>query len=69
MSAQSLPSFVAVMFYVARHLFPGFGGPFANIGIVSLGYILLGAFVTRLWEITPKGQLPQVMLPPLFKAS
>ena len=37
--------FVAFMFYVARHPFPGFGGPFANIGIVSLGYILLGAFV------------------------
>lgn len=37
--------FVAFMFYVARHPFPGFGGPFANIGIVSLGYILLGAVV------------------------
>ena len=37
--------FVAFMFYVARHPFPGFGGPFANIGIVSLGYILLGTFV------------------------
>ena len=36
--------FVAFMFYVARHPFPGFGGPFANIGIVSLAYILLGAF-------------------------
>ncbi len=40
--------FVAFMFYVARHPFPGFGGPFANIGIVSLGYILLGAFVMYL---------------------
>ena len=29
--------FVAVMFYVARHPFPGFAGPFVNIGIVSLG--------------------------------
>ena len=40
--------FVAFMFYVARHPFPGFGGPFANIGIVSLGYILLGAVVMYL---------------------
>jgi hypothetical protein len=40
--------FVAVIFYVARHPFPGFGGPFANIGILSLGYILLGAFVMYL---------------------
>lgn len=40
--------FVAVMFYVARHPFPGFGGPFANIGILSLGYILLGAIVLYL---------------------
>jgi hypothetical protein len=37
--------FVAFMFYVARHPFPGFGGPFANIGILSLVYILLGACV------------------------
>jgi len=37
--------FVAFMFYVARHPFPGFGGPFANIGIVSLMYVLLGAVV------------------------
>src|SRR5215831_9625772 len=40
--------FVAFMFYVARHPFPGFGGPFANIGILSLTYILLGAFVMYL---------------------
>ncbi len=40
--------FVAFMFYVARHPFPGFGGPFANIGILSLGYILLGALVMYL---------------------
>jgi hypothetical protein len=40
--------FVAVMFYVARHPFPGFGGPFANIGILSLGYILLCACVMYL---------------------
>lgn len=37
--------FVAFMFYVARHPFPGFGGLFLNIGILSLGYILLGAVV------------------------
>ena len=40
--------FVAFMFYVARHPFPGFGGPFANIGILSLTYILLGAVVMYL---------------------
>jgi hypothetical protein len=40
--------FVVFMFYVARHPFPGFGGPFANIGIVSLGYIILGAIVMYL---------------------
>jgi hypothetical protein len=40
--------FVAFMFYVARHPFPGFGGPFLNIGIVSLGYIILGAVVMYL---------------------
>jgi hypothetical protein len=40
--------FVAITFYVARHPFPGFGGPFANIGIVTLMYILLGTFVMYL---------------------
>jgi len=40
--------FVAVVFYVARNPFPGFGGPFLNIGILSLGYILLGAAVMYL---------------------
>jgi hypothetical protein len=40
--------FVAFVFYVARHPFPGFGGPFANIGILSLAYILLGALVMYL---------------------
>ena len=40
--------FVAVVLYVARHPFPGFGGPFLNIGILSLGYILLGAAVMYL---------------------
>ncbi|HEV8413579.1 MAG TPA: hypothetical protein VGQ49_08290 [Bryobacteraceae bacterium] len=40
--------FVAVVFYVARHPFPGFGGPVLNIGILSLGYLLLGAAVMYL---------------------
>jgi hypothetical protein len=40
--------FVAVVLYVARDPFPGFGGPFANIGILSLGYILLSGFVMYL---------------------
>jgi len=40
--------FVGFMFYVARHPFPGFGGPFANIGILSLMYLLLGALVMYL---------------------
>jgi len=40
--------FVAVMFYVARHPPPEFGGPFANIGILSLAYILLGGGVMYL---------------------
>jgi hypothetical protein len=35
--------FVAFMFYVQQHPFPGFGGPFLNIGIVSLGYLFMGA--------------------------
>jgi hypothetical protein len=37
--------FVAFMFYVARHSFPGFAGPFVNIGLVTLTYIPLGAVV------------------------
>ena len=40
--------FVAFMFYVARHPFPGFGGPFLNIGILTLGYVLMGAAVLYL---------------------
>ena len=40
--------YAAVIFYAARHPFPGFGGAFANIGIVSLMYILLGAVVLYL---------------------
>jgi len=37
--------FVGFMFYVKRHPFPDFGGPFLNIGITWLGYILLGALL------------------------
>jgi hypothetical protein len=37
--------FVAFMFYVARHPFPGFAGPFVYIGIASLGYIIVGSSV------------------------
>jgi hypothetical protein len=40
--------YVAVIFYAARHSFPGFGGAFANIGGVTLMYILLGAVVMYL---------------------
>jgi len=40
--------FVAVIFYAARHPFAGFGGRFANIGSLSLAYILLGACVVYL---------------------
>lgn len=42
------PQYAAVIFYAARHPFPGFGGAFANIGGVSLMYILLGAVVVKL---------------------
>ncbi len=40
--------YAAVIFYAARHPFPGFGGALANIGGVSLMYILLGAVVVKL---------------------
>jgi hypothetical protein len=40
--------FVAFMFYVERHPFPGFGGPFANIAILTVGYVLLGGAVMYL---------------------
>jgi len=42
--------FVAFMFYVERHPFPGFGGPFLNIGLVWLTYLLLGAFLYAFWR-------------------
>ena len=35
--------FVAFCFYVAQDPFPGFAGPFANIGLVTLMYVGLGA--------------------------
>jgi len=35
--------FAAFTFYIARDPFPGFAGPFVNIGIVMLMYVLLGA--------------------------
>ncbi|MET0282500.1 MAG: hypothetical protein ABW278_15440 [Steroidobacteraceae bacterium] len=47
LAVLSYSLFAAFMFYVARHPFPGFGGPFANIGIVSLGYLLFGFVVYR----------------------
>jgi hypothetical protein len=47
LAALSYASFVAFIFYVARHPFPGFGGPLANIGILTAGYVLLGFIVYR----------------------
>jgi hypothetical protein len=37
--------YAAVILYAARHPFPGYGGVFANIGGISLIYLLLGAVV------------------------
>lgn len=42
-------SFVAFVFYVARNPFPGFGGPLANIGIITAGYAFFGFVVY--WQI------------------
>lgn len=39
--------FVALVFYVDKHPFPGFGGPLANIGIVTLGHAFLAFMVYR----------------------
>src|SRR3954470_18450405 len=47
LAGLSYSLFAAFMFYVARHPFPGFGGPLANIGILTLGYIVLGVVVYR----------------------
>lgn len=43
LTVLSFSLFVAVCFYVAQHPFPGFAGPFANIGLVTLMYAGLGA--------------------------
>jgi hypothetical protein len=48
--------FVAFMLYVERHPFPGFGGAFANIAIVTLTYVL-GAFVMH-WMVHRKRKDP-----------
>jgi hypothetical protein len=47
LAVLSYSLFAAFIFYVARHPFPGFGGPLANIGILTLGYIFLGIVVYR----------------------
>lgn len=47
LAVLSYSSFAAFMFYIARDPFPGFGGPLLNIGIVTLGYMLLGFVVYR----------------------
>jgi len=47
LAVLSYSLFAVFMFYVARHPFPGFAGPFLNIGIVTLGYILLGFVAYR----------------------
>jgi lysylphosphatidylglycerol synthetase-like protein (DUF2156 family) len=47
LAALSYAQFVAFISYVARHPFPGFGGVFANVGILTLGYALLGFIVYR----------------------
>jgi hypothetical protein len=41
----SLLLFAAFNFYIAQDPFPGYAGPFVNIGIVTLMYVLLGAVV------------------------
>lgn len=48
LAVLSFLSFAAFMFYIARNPFPGFGGPFANIGILSVMYLVLGFFGYRL---------------------
>jgi hypothetical protein len=52
----SYMAFVAFMFYVARHPFPGYGGAFANIAIVTLMYAF-GLFVTH-WMVHRKRRDP-----------
>jgi hypothetical protein len=47
LAVLSYSLFAGFMFYVARHPFPGFAGPFVNIGIVTLGYLLFGFVAHR----------------------
>ena len=47
LAVLSYSLFAAFVFYIARHPFPGFGGPLANIGILTLGYIFLGVVAYR----------------------
>jgi len=46
--------FAALVFYIARDPFPGFAGPFTNIGIVTLSYafVSLGVYVTMYYTRT-----------------
>lgn len=37
--------FVAFNFYVAQHPFPGYAGPYVNIGIITLMYVLFGVVI------------------------
>jgi len=48
LAVLSYAQFVAFNFYVAEHPFPGYGGPFANIGILTVGYTLLGILAYRM---------------------
>jgi hypothetical protein len=48
--------FAAFCFYVAQDPFPGFAGPFVNIGLVTLMYVVLGAvlyWVLYGWKADP----------------
>jgi MFS family permease len=40
--------FAAFMIYIERHPFPGFGGAFANIGILTLGYAFFAFMIYSL---------------------
>lgn len=39
--------FIACVLYATRHPFPGFGGPLANIGIVTAGHLFLAFIAYR----------------------
>lgn len=43
LAVLSFSLYAAVNFYVAQDPFPGFAGPFINIGIVALMYVVFGA--------------------------